>query len=107
MTGLVVCVALALESRAIRRGLDGGPRRVRGPRRSPLVVRVGMGPVRAARAAAALPPFGALAVAGLGGALDDGLRPGDVLVATEVRWDGAVLPCPYGPALAAASRAWG
>ncbi|GAA0400610.1 lipoprotein [Microbispora corallina] len=113
MTGLVVCVALALESRAIRRGLDDGPRRsplmsgprrspsVSGPGRSPLVVRVGMGPVRAARAAAALPPFDALAVAGLGGALDDGLRPGDVLVATEVRWDGAVLPCPYGPALAA------
>ena len=58
------------------------------------VVRTGMGPRRAARAAARAAVEGAagLAVAGFGGALSAELRPGDVVVASEVRApDGRVL----------------
>ncbi|MEU6411632.1 4-hydroxy-3-methylbut-2-enyl diphosphate reductase [Microbispora sp. NPDC046933] len=99
MTDLIVCTALGMEARAVARGLrprsglGGGHPRVR-------VVRIGMGPDRAARAAALLPPAAALAVTGFGGALHDGLRPGDVLVATEVRSGGRVWPCPSAPLLA-------
>ncbi|WP_444544679.1 phosphorylase family protein, partial [Sphaerisporangium melleum] len=53
------------------------------------------------RAAAALPPFDALAVVGFGGALDARLRPGEVLVATEVRYGDLVIPCPSARRLAA------
>lgn len=80
---LVVCAALGIEARAVRRGLPADV----------AVVRTGMGTAAATRAA--LPVFDALAVAGFGGALDAGLRPGDVLVATEVRFGGEVLPCPW------------
>ncbi|GIH61742.1 4-hydroxy-3-methylbut-2-enyl diphosphate reductase [Microbispora siamensis] len=99
MTDLIVCTALGMEARAVARGLRARPDpgsdrpRVR-------VVRIGMGPDRAARAAALLPPSAALAVTGFGGALHDGLRPGDVLVATEVRSGGRVWPCPSAPLLA-------
>ncbi|MEU8198234.1 4-hydroxy-3-methylbut-2-enyl diphosphate reductase [Microbispora amethystogenes] len=95
MTDLIVCTALGMEARAVARGLR--PVRERARVR---VVRVGMGPDRAARAAALLPPAGALAVTGFAGALDDGLRPGDVLVATEVRSGDRVWPCPSAPLLA-------
>ncbi|WP_182881136.1 4-hydroxy-3-methylbut-2-enyl diphosphate reductase [Microbispora sp. H10949] len=95
MTDLIVCTALGMEARAVARGLR--PARERSRVR---VVRVGMGPDRAARAAALLPPAGALAVTGFAGALDDGLRPGDVLVATEVRSGDRVWPCPSAPLLA-------
>lgn len=95
MTDLIVCTALGMEARAVTRGLR--PMRER-PRVR--VVRVGMGPDRAARAAALLPPAGALAVTGFAGALDDGLRPGDVLVATEIRSGDRVWPCPSAPLLA-------
>ncbi|WP_169946714.1 4-hydroxy-3-methylbut-2-enyl diphosphate reductase [Microbispora sp. H11081] len=95
MTGLIVCTALGLEARAVARGLRPPPGRP-GIR----VVRIGMGPDRAARAAALLPPAAALAVTGFGGALHDGLRPGDVLVATEVRSGDRVWPCPSAPLLA-------
>jgi 4-hydroxy-3-methylbut-2-enyl diphosphate reductase len=51
------------------------------------VRRTGVGPARSRRAAERLrkEPFAALAVAGLCGALDDGLAPGDLFVATELR----------------------
>jgi 4-hydroxy-3-methylbut-2-enyl diphosphate reductase len=93
VTGLVICTALSVESRALLSGLRALADR-------PKVVRVGMGPERAAHAAALLPPFGALAVTGFCGALDDDLRPGDVLVATEVRSGDQVWPCPSAPLLA-------
>ncbi|WP_051301538.1 hypothetical protein [Actinomadura rifamycini] len=82
--GLVVCAALRLEARAVRRGLA----------RAPVVV-VGY---RARRG----PPAsgGVLAVVGFGGALDARLRPGDVLVADEVRGAGPPVPCPRPQALA-------
>ncbi|MBX6168378.1 MAG: 4-hydroxy-3-methylbut-2-enyl diphosphate reductase, partial [Thermobispora bispora] len=95
MTDLIVCTALGMEARAVARGLRSAPGQIR-----VRVVRTGMGPDRAARAAALLPPGGAVTVTGFGGALHDGLRPGDVLVATEVRSGGRVWPCPSAPLLA-------
>jgi 4-hydroxy-3-methylbut-2-en-1-yl diphosphate reductase len=93
MTNLIVC-ALGLEARAVRRGLSPSDGDV-------TVLRTGMGPRRAERAAACLPSAAAVAVTGFAGALDDGLRPGNVLVASEVRWRDVVVPCPSAPALAA------
>ncbi|WP_326635194.1 hypothetical protein OG884_20420 [Streptosporangium sp. NBC_01755] len=85
MTGLLICTALAVEARAVRSGLSVEDVKV---------IRTGMGPRRAAGAAARLPSAGALAVTGFCGALDEGLRPGDVLVASEVRFGGRTVPCP-------------
>ncbi|GAB3981172.1 hypothetical protein GCM10029978_081220 [Actinoallomurus acanthiterrae] len=102
MTRLVICTALRIEARAVRRGLpqsEGAamprPTRTGDPGTPPdvRVIRTGLGPRRAARAAGRLPEHDALAVTGFGGALDVGLRPGDVLVATEVRFGERVFPC--------------
>jgi Phosphorylase superfamily len=84
--GLVVCAALGIEARAVRRGLSDAP-----------VVRVGYRARRADR----LPDCAALAVVGFGGALTTGLRPGDVVVATEVRGGAETMPCHAPEALAA------
>jgi 4-hydroxy-3-methylbut-2-enyl diphosphate reductase len=108
VTRLVICTALRIEARAVRRGLPPSVR-AGGPGLSPSVraggsgvppsapdvrvIRTGLGPRRAARAARRLPEHEALAVTGFGGALDVGLRPGDVLVATEVRFGERVFPC--------------
>lgn len=72
---LVVAAPLRLEARALRRGAPG----LR-------VVRTGVGAARARRAARQLAsdPARALAVAGLCGALDPGLLPGDVVVASAL-----------------------
>ncbi|MBP2704027.1 hypothetical protein JOL79_09425 [Microbispora sp. RL4-1S] len=102
MTALVICTALGVEARAVRRGLRGltglagvaGVNGLAGLTEPPVVFRTGMGPERAARAAARLPPWTALAVTGFGGAVDATLRPGDVLVATEVRCGNRSWPCP-------------
>ncbi|MFJ2033222.1 hypothetical protein [Streptosporangium sp. NPDC087985] len=94
MADLLICAALGIEARAVRRGLATLSDRVK-------VVRTGPGPGRAARAAAVLPEYGgALAVVGFGGAVDDGLRPGDVLVASEVRFGDQAFPCPSARLLA-------
>ncbi len=90
MTRLLVCTAMGIEARALRCGLPPDV----------TVVRTGIGPRRAARTAAALPGYDALAVAGFAGALDDGFRPGDVLVASEVRFGGEAYPCPSAELLA-------
>ncbi|MFA1542253.1 phosphorylase family protein [Actinomadura monticuli] len=78
--GPVVCAALRIEARAVRRGLS----------RTPVVV-VGY----RARDAARLPgACAALVTVGFGGALDGRLRPGDVLVADEIRGPGGTaVPC--------------
>ncbi|MFL6117768.1 MAG: hypothetical protein ACJ786_41415 [Catenulispora sp.] len=92
MTGLLVCAALGIEARALR--TDG----LR-------VERVGMGVRRAEEFARRLPdsaPFDALAVAGFGGAALDALRPGDVVVASEVRRGSAVIECPWAASVGAA-----
>jgi nucleoside phosphorylase len=90
--GLLVCAALGIEARALR--TDG----LR-------VERVGMGVRRAEEFARRLPdsePFDVLAVAGFGGAAFDALRPGDVVVADEVRRGDEVIECPWAPSVAAA-----
>jgi len=90
---LLLLAPLAVEAVALRGAAPGA-----------LVVRTGMGREHAERAAqkAAALPAGAVAVAGFCGALRDGLGPGDVVVATEVRApDGTTVRCSPGPLIAA------
>ncbi|MFL6137525.1 MAG: hypothetical protein ACJ74O_06965 [Frankiaceae bacterium] len=95
---LLVLAPLRLEARAVRAGAPGAT-----------VVRTGMGPRRATRAGHGLPPAaGAVAVAGLCGALQRGLRAGDVVVASEVRGpDGTVTRCAPPALVATALRSRG
>jgi len=102
---LIICAPLRTEARAVRRGLSGSGRTGR-----TTVTRTGFGPARAARRAEVLArePFGMLAVAGVGGALDPELQPGDLVVATEVRpvpgVPGGTVSCPSAPLLAGELR---
>lgn len=86
MTRLVVCAPLAVEAWAVRRGLASASPDV-------TVVRAGMRLGRMGDVASELAAYDAVAVAGLGGAFDPSLRPGAVLVATEVLTGGRRLPC--------------
>jgi 4-hydroxy-3-methylbut-2-enyl diphosphate reductase len=96
---LTVLAPLAIEAGALRRGLPGA-----------WIVRTGGGRRRAEAAKRAMAAGnlagdrdGPVAVAGVCGALDPSLRPGDLVVATEVRGpDGEVVPCPSGGLVAAA-----
>jgi 4-hydroxy-3-methylbut-2-en-1-yl diphosphate reductase len=91
---LLVLSPLRIEARAVRSGGAGVQ-----------VVRVGMGPRHAANAAAGLAsrPDGPVAVVGFGGALDPALRPGDLVVASEVRFpDGSAHALPSARILAGA-----
>jgi 4-hydroxy-3-methylbut-2-enyl diphosphate reductase len=83
--GLVVGAALGIEARALRHGLSTIP-----------VVQVGYRARRAHR----LPDYDVLLVAGFGGALTTDLRPGDVVVATEIRGTNVSVPGTAAPALA-------
>jgi 4-hydroxy-3-methylbut-2-enyl diphosphate reductase len=58
------------------------------------VIRTGMGPERVAKAVLPLAPDEAVVVAGFAGAVDRGLAPGDVLLATRLRSANGELPCP-------------
>jgi 4-hydroxy-3-methylbut-2-en-1-yl diphosphate reductase len=94
----VVCAPLRVERRALR--TRSGSLRV---------LRTGMGPARAAKAAAGLEGgTGPVIVAGVGGGLVPDLRAGDLVVASEVR-DGAgpPVPSPSAPLLAGALRRLG
>ncbi|MGY1708752.1 4-hydroxy-3-methylbut-2-enyl diphosphate reductase [Geodermatophilus sp. SYSU D00758] len=89
----VVATPLRSERAALTGAVPGVPvqRTGRGPRRSAAWVRD--------RAA------GPVLVAGVAGALDARLRPGDLVVAGEVLGpDGSALPCPSAPLLAGALR---
>ncbi len=85
---LMICAPLGFEARALRRGIRsaGGD--------AGRVLRSGYGPARARRTADELKaqPFSMLAVAGTGAGIDPDLRPGDVVVGTEVVADGASDP---------------
>jgi 4-hydroxy-3-methylbut-2-en-1-yl diphosphate reductase len=76
---------------------------VRAARRPIEVVRTGMGPRRSRRAASRLAaaPGRTLAVMGFCGALSESMRPGDLVVASEVRGPHGTVPCPGAPVLAA------
>jgi 4-hydroxy-3-methylbut-2-enyl diphosphate reductase len=99
---LTICAPLGFEARALRRGIRqaGGD--------ASQVLRTGYGPARARRAASGLAaqPSRMLAVAGTAAGLDPDMRPGDVVVATEVVADGATegVPCPAAPLLAGELR---
>jgi 4-hydroxy-3-methylbut-2-enyl diphosphate reductase len=92
---LVVAAPLAIEARAVRRGLAGG-----------VVVRAGLRARRAGRVATALREHdpSALAVVGVAGALVPGYQAGDLVVATEVRSASGTVPCPSAGPLAEALR---
>ena len=94
---LLVAAPLAIEALAVR-GVAPGVR----------VVRAGMGPRRAARTAARLAhePAGAVAVAGVCGALDPAFEPGDLVVASAlVGPDGARVELDGDALVAALARA--
>lgn len=88
-----VYTPLAVERAALRGALPG----LR-------MVRTGMGPdrARASRVAA-----GPAVVAGVGGGLDRSVRPGDLVVASEVRAADGAVGCPSAPLLAGALRRLG
>ncbi len=98
MSRLVVCSPLRVEARAVRRGL-GGAGEVR---------RSGYGATRAAAQADRLrdETFGTLAVAGVGGGLSAGQKPGDIVVGTQVSRLGSAgsVSSPSAPLLAGELR---
>jgi len=97
--GVAFCAPMAMEARALTAGRQGLP--------AEHVVRTGVGPRRATRSGLAprLAEAEAIAVAGVAGALDPRLRPGDVVVADEVRGpDGVTHRLPAAPLVAAALR---
>jgi 4-hydroxy-3-methylbut-2-en-1-yl diphosphate reductase len=81
---LLVLAPLALEARAVRSGAPWAR-----------VERVGMGPKRASKSVELLDQGsrGAILVAGFCGALDPGLEPGDVVLASEVRGPTGTTVC--------------
>ena len=101
---------MGIEARALRSGL----RTATAPLGEPtgvVVQRTGTGPSRAARTARTRPAERPSAVAGIAGGLRGDLRPGDVVVADEVRTDPlsdgrtpGVLHLPAAPLVAAALR---
>jgi 4-hydroxy-3-methylbut-2-en-1-yl diphosphate reductase len=95
---LLVLAPMAIEARAIRAGAPWSR-----------VEKIGMGP-RRARAAARLthdPQQPSALIAGVCGALDPSLQPGDVVLASELRTDEKTLPCPDPTILAGVLRRGG
>jgi 4-hydroxy-3-methylbut-2-en-1-yl diphosphate reductase len=89
----VLVTALRIERAAVRSGAQGAR-----------VVRSGMGTRRAARLASRLTGNGPVAVLGVAGGLAAEVRPGDVVVASEVRGDGEPVRCAAAPLVAGALR---
>ena len=82
--GLVVLAPLAIEARAVRSGAPWAD-----------VRRIGMGPRRAARSARRWAGGGdrPMLIAGFCGALDPGLEPGDIVLASELRGPTGTTSC--------------
>ena len=95
MSGLLIATPLTLEALIVRSGV-----------RDARVRRTGMGPRRARSAAKELAaePARALAVVGFCGAVDPDLRPGDLVVASEVRGPEGTVACPGADLLVALLR---
>jgi 4-hydroxy-3-methylbut-2-en-1-yl diphosphate reductase len=94
MSGLMLCAPLAVEARALRRGLAG--------QADVRVVRTGYGAERSAMAAEQIARSDAemIAIGGVAGALTDDLKVGDVVVATTVTGEaGASFSCLSAPLL--------
>lgn len=104
MTGPLLLAPLRIEQRALRRG---GAETGAGASATPgtvTVVRTGMGEPKSLARAAEAAAAPAVLVAGMGAGMA-GLRPGDIVVATELRHpDGGVYPCPWADALVRALR---
>jgi 4-hydroxy-3-methylbut-2-enyl diphosphate reductase len=100
----LICAPMRIEARAIRRGLRSSASSAENFRAEelPEVLRTGYGTRRAAQAAKGLShrPFGPIAIMGVGAGLTDDLKPGDLVVGTDV---GAVS-CGSAPLLAAELR---
>jgi 4-hydroxy-3-methylbut-2-en-1-yl diphosphate reductase len=96
-TGLLVLAPLRLEASAVRRGLRESASRV---------LRTGMGAARAARVVKESNPgsFGAMIVMGTSAGVDPDLKPGDLVVATEVSDGESTVPLPGADLLAAELR---
>src|SRR5258708_20982487 len=96
MTDLLVATPLHTERLALRGAVEHGTR----------VAATGMGPRKAHAAAAELAqrPGQALAVMGFCGALEQRMRPGELIVASEVRGPDGAVACSTGPLLAAELR---
>src|SRR6476469_2305231 len=86
---MTICVALRTEAVAVRR-VTSAP-----------VARVGM---RATRIDRVRTGVGPIAMLGVAGGVAPQVQVGDVVVATEVRGDGATVTCPAAPLLAGALR---
>lgn len=95
---LLVCAPMRIEARALRAGLEQG-----------VVRRTGYGPRRSRRSVAELSglDFGTMAVAGLAGGVDDAVRSGDVVVASEVHGPRGAVRCTCTAMLAEALRGRG
>jgi 4-hydroxy-3-methylbut-2-en-1-yl diphosphate reductase len=95
--GLLVLAPLRLEANAVRRGLRQPTSRVR---------RTGMGAAKAARVAGEGKPqsFGPMIVMGTAAGVDPDLKPGDLVVASEVSDGAAVVSLPGADLLAAELR---
>ena len=116
--GLLVCTPLRLEARAVRRGLRGagpgtgqptgqGTGQPAGAGQGAVqVVVTGYGPRRSTARETMLreQPFAAMAIAGVGGGLAADLRPGDLVVASEVTDGHTVIPCASAALLAGELR---
>jgi 4-hydroxy-3-methylbut-2-en-1-yl diphosphate reductase len=97
-TRLLVLAPMRVEARAIRAGAPWSR-----------IERIGMGP-RRARAAARLTHTdgaGPALIAGVCGALDERLEPGDVVLASELRTDSRTIACPDPAILAGVLRRGG
>jgi 4-hydroxy-3-methylbut-2-en-1-yl diphosphate reductase len=101
MSRLTICAPLAIEARALRRGLRG--REGLAPAE---VVRTGYGPTRAAASAARIAQSvpEALAVGGVGGGVDASLQVGDLVVGSQASYQGTTMSCPSAPLLAGELR---
>ena len=95
--GLLVLAPLRLEANAVRRGLREPTSRVR---------RTGMGAAKAARIVAESKPpsFGPMIVMGTAAGVDPDLKPGDLVVASEVCDGSTVVSLPGADLLAAELR---
>jgi 4-hydroxy-3-methylbut-2-en-1-yl diphosphate reductase len=93
MTDAILCTPMRIERAAVWAGR---------PRTQ--VVRTGMGPKGTARRRSRIVGDGPVAVLGVAGGLGAAVRPGDVVVGSEVRGAGGVITCPSAPLLAGALR---
>ncbi|MGX7681115.1 4-hydroxy-3-methylbut-2-enyl diphosphate reductase [Jatrophihabitans sp. DSM 45814] len=106
--GLVVVAALRIEALALKRGLGEDAAVVHaGIRATKLNANLRSWLVESANSQAPNSQITAVALAGVGGAVGDTLRPGDIVVASEIRDDQGTVELPAAAPLVAELRAMG